>query len=225
MMTKLTHDILQVNAIDIYPSNIQGPENLKLGICNLNNAVREWGFRPQSFDLINSRFLAPGINKTRWQTYVRDLARLLKRKGWLQMVEWGYLIQSDSGMLHENSFCRRWNDLYREALNESKDLRVGQKLRDLMRSAGLQRIETTVSPIPIGNWKPGWEDAGQLNQYVISEALESLTVWTFTRERGFTQQQVTNLANQCRAEMNARGYKLYMQLSVHRLWAEAVGSP
>lgn len=155
MRIKLTKPFSKVHAIDIYPGHIDGPENLKVGVCNLNDDAREWGFPPRSFDLINSRFLAPGINKRRWPEYVRDLARLLKRGGWLQMLEWGYLIQSDSGMLPANSYCRRWNDLYREALDGTKDLRVGQRLRELMEGAGLRNVQATPQMIPIGTWKEG----------------------------------------------------------------------
>ena len=71
------------------------------------------------------------------------------------MMEWGYLIQSNNGMLHENSFCRRWNDLYREALDATKDLRAGQKLEDLMQRAGLRDIRITERRIPIGSWQGG----------------------------------------------------------------------
>ena len=105
--------------------------------------------------MINSRFLAPGINKRRWETYVRDLSRLLNHGGWLQMAEWGYLIQSENGTLHANSYCQRWNDLYREALENTKDLRVGPKLGDLMRRVGLKDVVTRGDRIPIGPWKEG----------------------------------------------------------------------
>ena len=152
---QINRSFSKVNAIDIYPADVAGPDNLKLGTCNLNEGVREWGFPPNHFDLINSRFLAPGISKTRWRSYVQDLARLLKRNGWLQMVEWGYLIQSDSGLLPGNSYCLRWNDLYRQALDGTKDLRVGQRMRDLMQRAGLGDIQTYQYQIPIGPWKAG----------------------------------------------------------------------
>lgn len=43
--------------------------------------------RRETFDLINSRLLAEGINSERWPSFVRELKQMLKPGGWLQMVE------------------------------------------------------------------------------------------------------------------------------------------
>ncbi|KAK0333797.1 hypothetical protein LTR94_019336 [Friedmanniomyces endolithicus] len=59
--------------------------------------------RREQFDLINSRFLAEGINTNRWRSYIRELKELLKPGGWLQMVELELVFQSDNGRLAPNA--------------------------------------------------------------------------------------------------------------------------
>lgn len=110
--------------------------------------------RPETFDLINSRMLADGINANRWETYVRELCALLKPNGWLQMVELHAIFQSDSG--RDAPFLSRWWDWYSQKLLQmGKNPRIASQLKALMISAGFTDVQYYVSRLPIGNWDPG----------------------------------------------------------------------
>lgn len=127
---------------------------------NLNASFREDRsedrLRPESFDLINSRYLADGINANRWSSYVRELKYLLKPGGWLQMVEIQFPFQSSSGLLPDNSCLTRWWQWYSRALDRmSKNVRVGRELGQLLTTHGFQHVRAISHDLPIGDWNPG----------------------------------------------------------------------
>lgn len=95
--------------------------------------------RPESFDLINSRLLADGIDRDRWPSYIRDLKHLLKPGGWVQMIELHLLPQSDNGTLQDEHYLRRWWSWYRHAMNAmSKEPGIGQRLERLLNDQGFE---------------------------------------------------------------------------------------
>ena len=127
---------------------------------NLNASFRddrsEDRLRPESFDLINSRYLAEGINASRWQSYVRELKQLLKPGGWLQMVEIQFPFQSSSGLLPVDSFLGRWWQWYSWALQSmDKNIRIGRELGQLLTAQNFQHIRSVTRDLPVGGWDEG----------------------------------------------------------------------
>lgn len=120
---------------------------------NLNASFRVSELRrPQTFDLINSRFLAEGINRERWSSYVKELKVILKPGGWLQMVEVYPMIQSDSG--RDKPFLDAWWSKYTQALLEmNKEPRIGPRLRPYLLEARFEHVTERVFDVPIGGWK------------------------------------------------------------------------
>ncbi|KAK5108004.1 hypothetical protein LTR62_008898 [Meristemomyces frigidus] len=116
---------------------------------------------PESFDLINSRLLAAGIDRDRWPSYIRDLKRLLKPGGWLQMVELELLFQSDSGRLslNDDQPLRLWTSWHDDTmLRNNRDTRVGRKLRQYLLDAGFEDIVHRQESLCVGGWNPSEHD-------------------------------------------------------------------
>ena len=127
---------------------------------NLNARFRddrsEDRLRPETFDLINSRLLAEGINADRWPSYIRELKQMLKPGGWLQMVEMDLLFQSSSGRLRDDSHLSRWWQWYSHLLPRmGKNPRIGRELDRLLREEGFENVRYLVLDLPIGDWKEG----------------------------------------------------------------------
>jgi SAM-dependent methyltransferase len=124
---------------------------------NLNKPLYESELEQEQFDLINSRFLADGINEDRWRSLVRDCWRLLVPGGWLQMVEPVWAFQSDFGQVLP--CLEAWWNHYAEALKlMQKDARAGRYLFDHMRAAEFQSITLKVHDVPAAGWKDGMSD-------------------------------------------------------------------
>jgi Methyltransferase domain len=147
--------IQQVTAIDVFPADLPDePDNLEREIWNLNDPLTPT-YRSHHYDLVHSRCVGPGIKKDRWRGYIRDLARLCSRGGWVQCAEWYYNIQSDSGRLNEQHYIYKWGEAYRSAMESDRDPRVGRTLASRLREAGLTNVDERSFRVPIGDWPTG----------------------------------------------------------------------
>jgi hypothetical protein len=145
----------QVTAVDLWPARLpEEPDNLSLEVYNLNDPL-SGVYSPGTYDLIHSRFLAAGIKKNRWRSYVKDLSRLLQHGGWLQMVEYHFIIQSDSGLLTDSHAIQQWQAAYKWYMDLERDPRIGRRLTQHMRDAGLDRVQEQTYRLPIGSWPTG----------------------------------------------------------------------
>jgi hypothetical protein len=133
------------------------PDNLELFSYNLNDRLNDpevFEYRP--YDLIHSRFVAPGIKKNRWASYIRDMRVLLRSGGWIQVAEYHLHIQSNSGRLTEQSAVYRWWQGYARSMTDlQRDPRVGPRLQEVLSSAGLRDVQVDYHRLPIGGWHPG----------------------------------------------------------------------
>lgn len=131
------------------------PENLTLHGYDLNDRLNHPDVFSRGYDLINSRFVNQGINRNRWNTYIRDMKALLRRGGWVQLIEYYPLIQSDSGLLTNDSAVRRWWANYEPALAQlDRDPRIGRNLANLLIQNGYQNVVQEMERLPIGGWDP-----------------------------------------------------------------------
>lgn len=110
---------------------------------------------------MNSRLVAGGIDRNRWNGYLRDILRCLRGGGWCQMVEMDFNAQSDNGTLTDGkpkarsdaytielttSFLighalRQWSDKYRAATAQFKNPDAPRRLGHWMRHAGFTDVE------------------------------------------------------------------------------------
>lgn len=151
------------------PSPVQEYEKKR---WNLNARFRDDRgsnqLRPESFDLINSRLLAEGINASRWSSYVRELKQMLKPGGWLQMVELEPLIQSSAGLLNENSHLTRWWQCYSSTMQRmGKNPRIGRELRQYLQTEGFTHLHGGTIDLPIGSWRSGVSEASHFTASTV----------------------------------------------------------
>ncbi len=133
------------------------PDNLTLCVYNLNDRLRDPDvFQSRAYDLIHSQFVSPGIEAKRWPSYIQDMRLLLKPGGWVQMIEYYPLVQSDSGLLTDQSAVRRWWESYEAAMQRlRRDPRIGRRLNDLLTQNGYRDVAVEVQHLPIGGWHTG----------------------------------------------------------------------
>ena len=146
-----------MKAVDIYPVLLADqPDNLDLAGFDLNQRLDDPRVFDRNYDLIHSRFVCPGIRANRWRSYIRDMKGLLRPGGWVQLVEYYANVQSSSGLLATNSALTRWWQAYARAMEDSNRApRIGTRLQDDLRAAGLRDVGGTMYQLPLGGWDPG----------------------------------------------------------------------
>jgi hypothetical protein len=151
---------------------------------NLNQSLSESGLEGEAFDLINSRFLADGINSSRWPGLVEDCWELLVPGGWLQMVEPVWAFQSAFGQTlpcleawwnhYAHAQVRaqaRAQDQAQAQGQMGKDPRVGRILSEYMTNArankSWQSITAYARDVPAAGWKIGMSGYAHIFQVFI----------------------------------------------------------
>jgi hypothetical protein len=137
------------------PEDVQELDKLR---WNLNARFRDipdkHGLKPEEFDLINSRFLADGINKERWEPLVREYKLLLKPGGWLQMTEAQWKFHSRSGQ--DLPALKEWSETYHEGLRRMRKVpNIAGSLEQIVRFAGFEHVSATTYDIQVESWRPG----------------------------------------------------------------------
>ncbi|KAL4916958.1 S-adenosyl-L-methionine-dependent methyltransferase [Aspergillus aurantiobrunneus] len=205
----------EVIGVDIYPlmNPDDTPENLWLQVDDLN---RPFTFSPNYFDLVHSRLLAAGINRSRWPSYIRDIKRILKPGGWVQMVEIYFNVQSDNGSINERHALRQWSSQLMRSMEEIKDLRVGTRLKTLLMASGFTEVDSKMIPLPLSAWpdNPTNRDIGAMNDDNITRLLASLSLYPLLRRLRMPQLQYRELISRAQREASDPNLKAYFPLYV-----------
>ncbi|KAL4897926.1 S-adenosyl-L-methionine-dependent methyltransferase [Aspergillus ambiguus] len=205
----------EVTGVDISPHMNPGdtPENLWLQVDDLNHPFT---FPSNHFDLVNSRLVATGINRTRWPGYIRDIKRVLRPGGWVQLVEIYFNVQSDNGSITERNALRQWSAHYLGCLGEAKDLRVGTRLRNLLIAGGLTEVDARMIPLPFSAWSndPRMREIGMMNRDNIQSLLSSMALYPFTHRLRMGIDQFESLMARARREADTPNLKAYFPLYV-----------
>ncbi|KXT07540.1 hypothetical protein AC578_10134 [Pseudocercospora eumusae] len=184
---------------------------------NLNAPFRddrsEDRLTPLTFDLINSRLLADGIDSTRWPSFVRDLHALLKPDGWVQMVEFHSMFQSSTG--RPTVFLQEWWNRYARMLQVTrKDPRVGPRLRQLMDDAGFVDIQYHQIPCPMGSWDEDRAVLGRQALPVCQEMLRDVSEYLFKAVGRMNDSEFDTLIKGAQAELARPELRIYLNVHV-----------
>ncbi|TDZ26861.1 Secondary metabolism regulator laeA [Colletotrichum orbiculare MAFF 240422] len=211
------HPSSEVVGIDIcphiWPDETQTPPNLNLQVDDLNG---RFTFPSNHFDLVHSRMMAGAIHSNRWRDYLRDMYRVLRPGGWVQMVEIYFNAQSDNGTLTQNHALRRWSRRYLDSMQPYKEPRAPMLMQGWMQGAGFDSVETQMIPLPMCGWSndPRQHQIGVSNRENTRRLLSSIGHYPMTEFRGMTSQEFQVLVAQARHEADDPAFKAYFPMYV-----------
>uniref|UniRef100_A0A0B7JM23 Methyltransferase domain-containing protein n=2 Tax=Bionectria ochroleuca TaxID=29856 RepID=A0A0B7JM23_BIOOC len=125
------------------------PDNLELQVDDLN---ARFTFQSDRYDIAHSQMVAGGIHATRWESYIRDIFRVLKPDGWCQMVEIYFNAQSDNGRLTRDHALSKWSSNYLQGVQPYKNPRAPLQIANWMRNAGFTEVESKLLVLPMCGW-------------------------------------------------------------------------
>ncbi len=122
---------------------------------------------PDQFaEFVHQRFLVLAIPDTRWPGVVRELVRVTRVGGWLELVETDARVQNGGAATEQ---MMAWVDLVRQARGIMGE--PVKRLGDLLRREGVRDIETQSIPLKVGPWGGR---AGTMMERDILAAIQAL---------------------------------------------------
>lgn len=163
--TRQSTDVDQITGVDIFDRDSRHVmaadvvREFHHRTWNLNASFRHYRrddqVKPEKFHLINSRFLADGVDAGRWGALVGEYKSLLLPGGWLQAVEVDWMFRSGHDRNGRNlPHLQAWLNEYNRAqsLFMNKNPGVALDLQRLLTAARFDRIHRQIHQIPVGGW-------------------------------------------------------------------------
>jgi ubiquinone/menaquinone biosynthesis C-methylase UbiE len=135
-----------VVGFDIVPSKLERPENYRFVRGNLLQGLP---FADESFDFVHQRLMMPAIPLSSWPAVLRQLVRITRQGGFVELVEFG-----DRSEPRGPATGRLWELCNALAASRRLDA-AGTVLRSLdqhLRQAGMTDVRRHPVAIPIGTW-------------------------------------------------------------------------
>ncbi len=140
------------------------------------NATDGLPFRDGAFDFVHQRLLRPGIPAVKWPAVVRELARVTRSGGWVELVEVGDGV-APAGPATQTLFDLLVRLCAQFGLVVSLPRELA--LDGLLSGAGMEAVEIRRVDIPVGEW------GGRPGSFMLSDARAAFTALSPTFESLF----------------------------------------
>ena len=104
-------------------------------------------YEENSFDFVHQRLLVLGVPRAHWPQVIRELVRVTRPGGWIELVECD-LRFSPSGTYTRDFIS--W--LVQASQQRGLDISIGIQTKSLLEAAGLVSVEEQKEDIPLGDW-------------------------------------------------------------------------
>lgn len=127
-------------------------------------------FPSHQFDYTHQRLLVFAIPAPRWPEVVRELVRVTRPQGWIELLEAGTTVQN-GGPATERLLA--W--LRETSQTFGIELSLVRRLGDLLQRAGCQSVEAQDIPVPLGSWAGRSGEMLKLDALRVFQALHPRT--------------------------------------------------
>lgn len=135
-----------VVGFDLEPSKPKRPANFRLVNGNLLNGLP---FGEHRFDFVHQRLMMPAIPVAHWTGVVRDLVRVTRPGGYVELVEVGDQMEPTGPATRR--MRQLWNGLA-ASFGLDADGTVISSLEEWLREAGAVEVTRNDVALPVGDW-------------------------------------------------------------------------
>ncbi|KAI9723231.1 MAG: hypothetical protein M1812_001113 [Candelaria pacifica] len=174
------------------------PENVKFEV---DDVEAQWAY-PEKFDYIHCRFM--GIAVKDWSRLACQCFENTLPGGWVEFIDLDLAWQSPDGSLTEDHASLKFNHQFLKASrNREMEPSPGPLLQGYLKDAGFSDIEHEKFVWPVGTWPADkhLKEVGAWNYLQIMEGLEAFTFALFTRQLGYSHEEVQKICSDIRKEM------------------------
>lgn len=111
------------------------------------NALEGLPFDANSFDFVHQRLLVAALPRDRWLPVVRELERVTRPDGWVELAECG-TPQDDPS----NPYPRLWDTWIAFCRTRGIDFTIGRSIGAMLQQGGLQQVQQHEVLFPMGKW-------------------------------------------------------------------------
>ncbi len=147
-----------VVGLDLQPGKRGGPANCRFVRADLLGGLP---FPEGCFDFVHQRFLFTALPVARWPDTLRDLVRVTRRGGWVELVEAGFWLEPAGPATRR--LCDLAGHLAATRGLDSTSAVSGDLDRRLA-DAGLEAVKRRSVAVPVGEW------GGQVGSFMASDA-------------------------------------------------------
>jgi len=134
------------------------------------NVLNGLPFPDGSFDFVHQRLLIGAIPAANWPTVVRELVRVTRLGGWIELVEAAPV--PDGGPALEQ--LRQW--MITVTSLRGLNVLIGQDTGMLLQQAGLAQIQYHMLPIPIGTYGGHLGQMAEANYMALLQGLRPVMI-------------------------------------------------
>ena len=142
----------QVTGLDLTPPPADDTRTLGFGLDRRppnygffqGNVLEGLPFSDETFDMVHQRLLITAVPADRWPFVVGELARVTRRGGWVELAECGVPENGGPGLM---GLWQSWIGL---CAKRNVDFTMGHTIGDLLKRAGLRRVDQRARAFPIG---------------------------------------------------------------------------
>ncbi|KAF7777622.1 hypothetical protein Agabi119p4_3694 [Agaricus bisporus var. burnettii] len=146
-LAKVTSTKPQYIGIDIgsnlFPPASTLPENIRFETHSVVNLPKEW---TNKFTLVHQRHLIAALRRHEWESAVRELYRVVKPGGWVQMFELRIWTSGPALTKHRDILSKLSDDLGMMFSD------IAIKLPDFLKQSGFVDIHEDTFGTPLGAW-------------------------------------------------------------------------
>lgn len=110
------------------------------------NVLEGLPFPDASFDFVHQRLLITAIPKDRWSHVIRELVRVTRPGGWVELAECG--VPEDGGP----GYMGIWGTWIKFLLTRNVDFTIGHAIGQMLGDGGLTTVHQQQLYFPMGDW-------------------------------------------------------------------------
>ncbi|KAF2230062.1 S-adenosyl-L-methionine-dependent methyltransferase [Viridothelium virens] len=184
------------------------PPNLSFEVDDLE---LDWLYRPDSFDLVNIRFMFLAIRD--FGAVLRQAYRAAKPGGWVELTELALRPEAlgAEAVGRSPDVVFRWLELLKTgAEKRGYDYHVQKRFRSLLAEAGFEEIREEVLEVPWGPWhrEKRLRAVGFWHMQQLTEGLQGITMHTLSKGLGWAPQEVELFLVDLRKDLSNLSFQL-----------------
>jgi hypothetical protein len=175
----------------------------------VDNAEYDWAF-DRKFDYIHSRMLTMGMHD--WPRFFQQAWDHLEPGGWLETKETQFPPRRADGENMPKGAMERWGEyVYQAAATSGIDARASEKFTEQLQRQGFVNIEKVDVQWPVTPWAKGKKNKviGRLNDNNTKDAIPGIGMRLFTKQLGWTKEQVDEISKEVLDEVKDRNEHFY----------------